>query len=88
MLKGAASAVYRFNAFDGIVNIITKSPEEMRGTTLQAAGGELGPLLTNIAHAGTSGDWSYCSSGGHEQNQRWSDRGAPALNIQRIVGVD
>ena len=87
VLKGPASAVYGFNAFDGVLNIITKSPEEMRGTTLQVAGGELGTLLTNIAHAGTSGDWSYRLSGGHEQNQRWSDRGAPALNSQRIGGM-
>ncbi len=26
-------------------------------------------------------------SGGHEQNQRWSDRSAPALNSQRISGI-
>lgn len=87
VLKGPASAVYGFNAFDGVVNIITKFPEEMRGTTLQAAGGELGTLHTSIAHAGTSGDWSSCLSGGHEQNQRWPDRGAPALNSQRIFGM-
>ena len=29
VLKGPASSVYGFNAFDGVVNIITKSPEEM-----------------------------------------------------------
>lgn len=87
VLKGPASAVYGFNAFDGVLNIIRKSPEEMKGTTLQVAGGELGTLLTNIAHAGTSGDWSYRLSGGHEQNQRWSDRGARALNNQRIGGM-
>jgi outer membrane receptor protein involved in Fe transport len=39
VLKGPASAVYGFNAFDGIINIITKSPEEMKGTTLQFGGG-------------------------------------------------
>lgn len=87
VLKGPASAVYGFNAFDGVLNIITKSPEEMKGTTLQVAGGELGTLLTNIVHAGTSGNWGYRLSGGHEQNQRWSDRDAPALNNQRIGGM-
>ena len=29
--KGPASVLYGFNAFDGIINIITKSPEEMKG---------------------------------------------------------
>lgn len=87
VLKGPASAVYGFNAFDGVVNIITKSPEDMRGSTLQVAGGELGTLLINGVHAGTVGDWGYRVSGGHEQNQRWSDRHAPALNSQRVGGM-
>ncbi len=87
VLKGPASAVYGFNAFDGVVNIITKSPEEMRGTTLQVAGGGLGTVLTTGVHAGTVGDWGYRVSGGHEQNQRWSERDSPALNGQRIAGM-
>ncbi len=87
VLKGPASAVYGFNAFDGVVNIITKSPEEMRGSTLQVAGGELGTLLTTGVHAGTIGNWGYRLSGGYEQQHRWSDWGAPALNSQRIGGM-
>jgi outer membrane receptor protein involved in Fe transport len=87
VLKGPASAVYGFNAFDGVVNIITKSPEEMKGTTLQVAGGQVGTLLTTAVHAGTIGNWGYRLSGGHEQMQRWSDRDAPALNNQRIAGI-
>ena len=39
VLKGPASAAWGFNAFDGVVNIITKSPEEMNSTTLQFGGG-------------------------------------------------
>lgn len=87
VLKGPASSVYGFNAFDGVVNIITKTPEEIKGTTLQVAGGELGTLLTTAVHAGTAGNWGYRLSGGHEQNQRWSDLSAPALNGQRLGGI-
>lgn len=87
VLKGPASAVYGFNAFDGVVSIITKSPEEMKGTTFQAAGGEVGTLLANVVHAGTAGNWRYRLSGGHEQTQRWSNHDAPALNGQRIGGI-
>jgi iron complex outermembrane receptor protein len=87
VLKGPASAMYGFNAFDGVVNIITKPPEEMRGTTLQVAGGELGTLLTSVVHAGTVGNWGFRLSAGHEQNQRWSNRDAPGLNNQRIGGI-
>jgi iron complex outermembrane receptor protein len=35
VLKGPASAEWGFNAFDGVINIITKSPEEIKETTLQ-----------------------------------------------------
>lgn len=87
VLKGPASAVYGFNAFDGVVSIITKSPEEMKGTTLQVAGGQVGTLLSNAVQAGTMGNWGYRLSAGHEQAQRWSDRNAPALNSQRISGI-
>lgn len=87
VLKGPASAVYGFNAFDGVVNIITKSPEEMRGTTMQFAGGQLGTLLTNVIQAGTVGNWGFRLSGSHEQSQRWSDSNASALSNQRIGGV-
>ena len=52
VLKGPASAMYGFNAFDGVINIITKSPEEMKGTTLQFGGGELGTISSAAVHAG------------------------------------
>ena len=86
-LKGPASAVYGFNAFDGVVNIITKSSGEMKGTTLQMAGGEVGTLLTSAVHAGTQGKWAYRLSGGHEQTHQWSHRDTLALSGQRIGGV-
>ena len=41
VLKGPASVLYGFNAFDGIINIITKSPEEMKGATVQFGGGPM-----------------------------------------------
>ena len=87
VLKGPASAVYGFNAFDGVVNIITKPPAEIRGTTLQVTGGELGALLASAVQAGVVNKWSYRVSGMHEQTQRWSDRTTQALNTQRMNAV-
>ena len=52
VLKGPASALYGFNAFDGIINIITKSPDEIEGTTIQVAGGEFGTFLSTTIDAG------------------------------------
>src|SRR5207247_11097942 len=44
VLKGPASALYGFNAFDGVINIVTKSAEEMKGATLQFGGGAYGSI--------------------------------------------
>jgi iron complex outermembrane receptor protein len=73
VLKGPASAVYGFNAFDGIINIITKSPQEMRGTTLQFGGGEFGTISASAVQAGTVDKFGYRLSIGHNQNASWNN---------------
>lgn len=59
VLKGPSSAVYGFNAFDGIINIITKSPDEIKGTTVQVGGGEFGTWTSAAVHAGRLGKFGY-----------------------------
>ena len=84
VLKGPASAVYGFNAFDGIINIITKSPEEMKGLTMQVGGGEFGTLTGSAIQAGRYGKWSYRFSLGEEQNQQWRNRNALAYRTYKV----
>ena len=84
VLKGPASVVYGFNAFDGVINIITKSAQELRGTTLQFGGGELGTLSSAAIHAGTVGQLDYRLSAGRDQNQQWRDRAALAFRSHKF----
>jgi outer membrane receptor for ferrienterochelin and colicin len=84
VLKGPASAAYGFNAFDGIINIITKSPEEMKGTTVQFGGGELGTLSSAAIHADTIGKFGYRLSLGRDQNQQWRNRDALAFRSNKF----
>ena len=84
VLKGPASSIYGFNAFDGIINIITKSPEEMKGTTVQFGGGELGAISSAAIHAGKIGDFGYRLSIGRDQNQQWRDRNALAFRSNKF----
>ncbi len=84
VLKGPASSIYGFNAFDGIINIITKSPEEMKGTTVQFGGGELGTISSAAIHAGKIGDFGYRLSIGRDQNQQWRNRDALAFRSSKI----
>lgn len=84
VLKGPASAVYGFNAFDGVINIITKSPEEMKGTTLQFGGGEQGTISSAGIHAGTVGKFGYRLPLGRDQTQQWRDRDALAFRSHKF----
>jgi iron complex outermembrane receptor protein len=84
VLKGPASAVYGFNAFDGVINIITKSPEEMKGTTLQFGGGEFGTISSAAIHAGTVGKFGYRLSVGRDQNQQWRSRDSLAFRSHKF----
>ena len=88
VLKGPASSIYGFNAFDGVINIITKSPGEMKGntngTTVQVGGGEFGTLTAAAVQAGTYDKFGYRLSVGHDQAQKWSDRDALALRSNKF----
>lgn len=86
VLKGPASAIYGFNAFDGVINIITKSPDEMKGTTVQVGGGEFGTLTSAAVQAGRIGKAGYRLSIGEDQNQQWRNRDALALRAYRLNG--
>lgn len=84
VLKGPAAAVYGFNAFDGVINIITKSPQEMKGTTLQFGGGEFGAISSAAIHANTIGKFGYRLSVGHDQNTQWRNRDALAFRSHKF----
>ncbi len=84
VIKGPISAVYGFNAFDGVVNILTKSPHEFQGTMLQVAGGEFGTLETSAIHSGTVKAISYRLSAGYSQNHAWRQRNATSFQASRI----
>jgi len=79
VLKGPASAVWGFNAFDGVINIITKSPEEIKGTTLQFGGGSYGTIMASAIQAGTVDKFGYRLSVGHNQNASWNNSSALAF---------
>jgi len=84
VLKGPASALYGFNAFDGVINIITKSPEEIKGTTIQVGAGERGTVRAAGIQAGTYNKIGYRLSVGHDQNQQWRNGNALALRQSKV----
>jgi len=64
VVKGPGSALYGANAYSGVINIVTKSPRDMKGTTLQASAGGNATFAGSYTRAGVSEDLSYKVSGG------------------------
>ena len=71
VIRGPASAVWGANAFNGVVNVITKSPREMQGTSATVGFGTMNRSV-NGDDAG-NGSLVYFS-GTHAQaiNDRWA----------------
>jgi outer membrane receptor for ferrienterochelin and colicin len=86
VLKGPASALYGFNAFDGIINIITKSPKEMEGVTLQIGGGEFGTFTSSAIYAGTQDKFGYRLSLARDQTNQWESRNTLAFRSHKFNG--
>lgn len=85
VLSGAASAVWGAYAMNGVVNILTKSPREMAGTTVTLGGGtfdrsggvassDTGYLYyANATHAQALNDrWAYRVSAGYSQTDPYA----------------
>ncbi|MDX1644637.1 MAG: TonB-dependent receptor [Thermoanaerobaculia bacterium] len=65
VVRGPGSAVWGANAMSGVVNVITKRPREMVGTSLTVGGGELGTTLAGLTVAGASDRLGWKISGGY-----------------------
>ncbi|NJL27755.1 MAG: TonB-dependent receptor [Thermoanaerobaculia bacterium] len=69
VMRGPSSAVWGANALSGVVNLITKSPRELAGTSVLLGGGELGTLYGSVTHARAADKLSYkLSAGYYEQD--------------------
>jgi outer membrane receptor protein involved in Fe transport len=71
VLRGPGSAIWGANAMTGVVNIITKSPKEMAGTSGQVGLGSPGVREAGLVHAGVRGPVAYKVSGSYFSQDAW-----------------
>jgi outer membrane receptor protein involved in Fe transport len=87
VVRGPASAVWGANAFNGVVNVITKSPREMAGTSAVLGFGTFG--RTGAEDAG--GLWYVSGTHAQAVNDRWSYKlsagGSSQDSLSRPTGV-
>lgn len=59
IVRSPASALFGVVAFSGVIHIITKSPESLKGTHISQTVGNAGTNITNIIHAGVADRLGY-----------------------------
>jgi outer membrane receptor protein involved in Fe transport len=69
--RGPGSAMWGANALTGVVNIISKTPQELAGTSVRAQFGELNTADVGVIHAGGDGRLGYKISGSVFKQDPW-----------------
>lgn len=60
VVRGPGSALYGANAMSGVINVITKRPQDIAGTTVV-----VGTEMANVVHASGDDDFAYKVSAGY-----------------------
>ncbi|RJP21334.1 MAG: TonB-dependent receptor [Candidatus Abyssobacteria bacterium SURF_5] len=75
IIRGPGSALYGANAFSGVINIITKSPEQLKGTSVSATAGEFHTRILSVTNANVFDNWSYKLVAGWDEANSFEDSG-------------
>jgi iron complex outermembrane receptor protein len=81
VIRGPGSALYGANAFSGIVNIITKSPEEAKGTGASFTGGTRKTFYAVAENGGVAGRFGHKVTAQFSNADRYLKDGQNSLRI-------
>lgn len=75
VVKSPASSIYGANAYSGVINIITKTPEQLKGTLFHVTAGSQNTLIGSVIHAGDAADKKikYKVSAEWDNTNEWSE---------------
>jgi len=73
VVRGPGSAIYGAYAYTGIINIITKSPNEIRGGTAYAAAGNGERVEAAFQYGDVKGPIGFRISGGYERADKFDN---------------
>jgi outer membrane receptor for ferrienterochelin and colicin len=93
IVRGPVGAAWGANAFTGVINIITKKPQDTPGGLISTTINEYGDTYTSLRYGQTQGKWSWKASAGYDNTEDSDAAGAgryisgtPALNS--LMGFD
>lgn len=76
VVRGPGSAAWGANAFTGVINIITKKPEDVLGGFVSTNIDEFGDTYTHLRYAEKNGKWSWRTSVGYSDYESSDEAGA------------
>ncbi|UCD85490.1 MAG: TonB-dependent receptor, partial [Deltaproteobacteria bacterium] len=87
VVKGPGSVLYGANALTGVINIITKSPDESSGGLASFTGGQFNHYVGSLIYDGNVRDLGYRLSGGWERASRLEERDRDSEEVGRFFGI-
>lgn len=81
VVRSPSSALYGANAFSGVINIITKTPRQLKGSSIKIQGGENSTLFTSFLSGGQHRSFDYRVGLGTRQNNSFDDPGRDSENV-------
>jgi iron complex outermembrane receptor protein len=88
VVRGPGGAAWGANAFNGVINIITKKPEDVLGVFSSTTMTEFGDSYTHIRVADKQDKWKWRVSVGYEDLKNSDDAGAGRYVSNTTAGVD
>jgi iron complex outermembrane receptor protein len=76
IVRGPAGAAWGANAFNGVINIITKKPDKSVGGLVSTTVTEFGDTYTHLRYGQTQDKWSWKASAGYENMEDSDAAGA------------
>ncbi len=88
LVRGPSSALYGANAFNGVLNLITKAPRDIAGGRLTLTGGELSTVRADLGWAaGLGGDWYLKLEGAYSEGEAFTlARNVPVREYPGLPG--
>lgn len=86
VIKSPVSSLYGANAYCGVINIITKMPEQPSNTRLKFIGGNYNTFIGSLFHSGAGKRFSYKLSTEWDRTQEWQG-GNDAGQIFKLYGL-
>jgi iron complex outermembrane receptor protein len=86
VVEGPASALYGSNAVSGVINIITKTPEQLKGGIISATGGDRDNAMGTALIGNKIGAQAYKLDLGWRSTNMFSDGSAQASSVGKARG--